>query len=93
MEFTPTTERRGCAGILTAVFETVTIVYTGEVEDRDLSGGGGRIGPGWHALNIQQQLHVRALPPAKWMHEGRVSGGLSPVALSQNPTFLSGASY
>jgi len=27
-------------------FETVTIVYAGEVEHRDSSGGGGRIGPG-----------------------------------------------
>src|SRR5579885_2969042 len=27
-------------------FETVTIVYQGEVEHRDSSGGGGKIGPG-----------------------------------------------
>ena len=29
-----------------APFETVTIVYAGEVEHRDSSGGGGKIGPG-----------------------------------------------
>jgi redox-sensitive bicupin YhaK (pirin superfamily) len=46
MEFSPTTERRGVGEHPHRGFETVTIVYAGEVEHRDSSGGGGRIGPG-----------------------------------------------
>src|SRR5262245_3870806 len=46
MEFAPTTERRGVGEHPHRGFETVTIVYAGEVEHRDSSGAGGRIGPG-----------------------------------------------
>jgi quercetin 2,3-dioxygenase len=46
MEFSPTDERRGVGEHPHRGFETVTIVYAGEVEHRDSSGGGGRIGPG-----------------------------------------------
>ena len=46
MQFEPTTERRGVGEHPHRGFETVTIVYSGEVEHRDSSGGGGRIGPG-----------------------------------------------
>jgi len=46
MEFSPTRERRGVGEHPHRGFETVTIVYAGEVEHRDSSGGGGRIGPG-----------------------------------------------
>jgi redox-sensitive bicupin YhaK (pirin superfamily) len=46
MEFPPTRERRGVGEHPHRGFETVTIVYAGEVEHRDSSGGGGRIGPG-----------------------------------------------
>jgi hypothetical protein len=46
MEFPPTTERLGVGEHPHRGFETVTIVYEGEVEHRDSSGGGGRIGPG-----------------------------------------------
>lgn len=46
MEFTPTSERRGVGEHPHRGFETVTIVYEGEVEHRDSSGGGGSIGPG-----------------------------------------------
>ena len=46
MEFPPTEERRGVGEHPHRGFETVTIVYEGEVEHRDSSGGGGRIGPG-----------------------------------------------
>ncbi len=46
MEFPPTSERRGVGEHPHRGFETVTIVYQGEVEHRDSSGGGGRIGPG-----------------------------------------------
>jgi redox-sensitive bicupin YhaK (pirin superfamily) len=46
MEFSPTAQRRGVGEHPHRGFETVTIVYEGEVEHRDSSGGGGRIGPG-----------------------------------------------
>ncbi len=44
--FPPTTHRRGVGAHPHRGFETVTIVYSGEVEHRDSSGGGGKIGPG-----------------------------------------------
>lgn len=46
MEFAPTNKRLGVGEHPHRGFETVTIVYDGEVEHRDSSGGGGRIGPG-----------------------------------------------
>jgi redox-sensitive bicupin YhaK (pirin superfamily) len=45
-EFAPTSERLGVGPHPHRGFETVTIVYQGEVEHRDSSGAGGRIGPG-----------------------------------------------
>lgn len=45
-EFPPTQDRRGVGEHPHRGFETVTIVFAGEVEHRDSSGGGGRIGPG-----------------------------------------------
>ncbi|MGY2225257.1 pirin family protein [Pseudomonas gingeri] len=45
-EFTPTDERRGVGQHPHRGFETVTIVYDGEVEHRDSTGAGGVIGPG-----------------------------------------------
>ncbi|AWY40331.1 pirin family protein [Pseudomonas putida] len=45
-QFTPTTERRGVGQHPHRGFETVTIVYDGEVEHRDSTGSGGKIGPG-----------------------------------------------
>ena len=44
--FEPTTDRRGVGQHPHRGFETVTIVYDGEVEHRDSSGNGGVIGPG-----------------------------------------------
>ncbi len=44
--FEPTNERRGVGAHPHRGFETVTIVYDGEVEHKDSAGGGGRIGPG-----------------------------------------------
>lgn len=44
--FPPTTERKGVGEHPHRGFETVTIVYAGEVEHRDSTGGGGVIGPG-----------------------------------------------
>ena len=45
-QFTPTTARRGVGTHPHRGFETVTIVYDGEVEHRDSTGAGGTIGPG-----------------------------------------------
>jgi redox-sensitive bicupin YhaK (pirin superfamily) len=44
--FEPTSERRGVGQHPHRGFETVTIVYDGEVEHRDSAGNGGVIGPG-----------------------------------------------
>ncbi len=44
--FTPTTRRRGVGQHPHRGFETVTIVYDGELEHRDSTGAGGTIGPG-----------------------------------------------
>ena len=46
MDFPPTKQRRGVGEHPHRGFETVTIVYQGEVEHRDSSGGGGIIRPG-----------------------------------------------
>jgi redox-sensitive bicupin YhaK (pirin superfamily) len=45
-EFTPTAKQRGVGEHPHRGFETVTIVYQGEVSHRDTSGSGGTIGPG-----------------------------------------------
>lgn len=45
-EFKPADYRRGVGEHPHRGFETVTIVYSGEVEHRDSAGGGGLIGPG-----------------------------------------------
>jgi redox-sensitive bicupin YhaK (pirin superfamily) len=45
-EFPSTQQRPGVGEHPHRGFETVTIVYAGEVEHQDSSGGGGRIGPG-----------------------------------------------
>lgn len=44
--FPPTEQRRGVGAHPHRGFETVTIVYSGELEHRDSSGAGGSIGPG-----------------------------------------------
>lgn len=44
--FPATSHKRGVGEHPHRGFETVTIVYDGEVEHRDSSGGGGKIGPG-----------------------------------------------
>ena len=44
--FEPSTERRGVGEHPHRGFETVTVVYQGELEHRDSAGNGGRIGPG-----------------------------------------------
>lgn len=45
-EFPPGNERRGVGAHPHKGFETVTIAYQGELEHRDSSGGGGKIGAG-----------------------------------------------
>jgi redox-sensitive bicupin YhaK (pirin superfamily) len=45
-EFPPGNERRGVGGHPHKGFETVTVAYQGELEHRDSSGGGGKIGAG-----------------------------------------------
>ncbi len=45
-KFEPTTDRRGVGVHPHKGFETVTIVYAGEVEHRDSTGSGGIVGPG-----------------------------------------------
>ncbi|EHP44560.1 pirin [Cupriavidus basilensis OR16] len=45
-EFAPAARRRGVGEHPHRGFETVTIVYQGELEHRDSTGQGGRIGPG-----------------------------------------------
>jgi redox-sensitive bicupin YhaK (pirin superfamily) len=45
-EFPPANKRRGVGWHPHRGFETVTIAYQGEVEHRDTSGNGGKIGPG-----------------------------------------------
>src|ERR1700754_4648095 len=69
-EFTPTTERRGVGQHPHRGFETVTIVYDGEVEHRDSAGNGGVIGPGdvqWMTAGsgiIHQEYHSPAFAKA-----------------------------
>ena len=45
-EFEPTTQRRGVGQHPHRGFETVTVVYDGQVEHKDSAGNGGIIGPG-----------------------------------------------
>lgn len=63
--FPPTDERLGVGEHPHRGFETVTIVWEGEVEHRDSSGGGGRIGPGdvqWMTVAsglVHEEFHGR----------------------------------
>jgi redox-sensitive bicupin YhaK (pirin superfamily) len=64
--FAPTEQRRGVGPHPHRGFETVTLVYSGEVEHRDSSGGGGTIGPGdvqWMTAAsgiVHEEFHSRA---------------------------------
>jgi redox-sensitive bicupin YhaK (pirin superfamily) len=64
--FQPTDQRRGVGQHPHRGFETVTIVYDGEVEHRDSTGGGGVIGPGdvqWMTAGggiIHEEFHSTA---------------------------------
>ena len=65
-EFKPTTHRRGVGSHPHRGFETVTIVYDGEVEHRDSTGAGGVIGTGdvqWMTAGggiIHEEFHSEA---------------------------------
>ena len=66
MNFDATTHRRGVGTHPHRGFETVTIVYDGEVEHRDSTGAGGVIGPGdvqWMTAGsgiLHQEFHSSA---------------------------------
>jgi redox-sensitive bicupin YhaK (pirin superfamily) len=63
--FPPTDRKLGVGEHPHRGFETVTIVYDGEVEHRDSSGGGGKIGPGevqWMTAGagvVHEEFHGR----------------------------------
>jgi redox-sensitive bicupin YhaK (pirin superfamily) len=65
VEFGPTTKRRGVGEHPHRGFETVTIVYAGEVEHRDSTGGGGSISEGdvqWMTAGsgiVHEEFHGR----------------------------------
>ena len=67
--FEPTSARRGVGQHPHRGFETVTIVYDGEVEHRDSTGGGGVIGPGdvqWMTAGagiLHEEFHCGELRP------------------------------
>jgi len=62
-EFPPGNEQRGVGGHPHKGFETVTVAYQGELEHRDSSGGGGKIGTGdvqWMTAGngiVHQEFH------------------------------------
>jgi len=64
-EFTPSKTPRGVGEHPHRGFETVTIVYSGEVEHRDSTGNAGRIGPGdvqWMTAAsgiVHEEMHSR----------------------------------
>jgi redox-sensitive bicupin YhaK (pirin superfamily) len=64
--FAPTERRRGVGPHPHRGFETVTLVYSGEVDHRDSTGGGGTIGPGdvqWMTAAsgiVHEEFHSRA---------------------------------
>jgi redox-sensitive bicupin YhaK (pirin superfamily) len=64
-KFEPTERRRGVAAHPHRGFETVTVAYQGELEHRDSSGAGGKIGPGdvqWMTAAggiIHEEFHSR----------------------------------
>jgi redox-sensitive bicupin YhaK (pirin superfamily) len=64
--FPPSAKPRGVTEHPHRGFETVTVVYSGEVEHRDSSGGGGKIGPGdvqWMTAGsglVHEEMHSEA---------------------------------
>jgi hypothetical protein len=68
--FEPTARRRGVGEHPHRGFETVTVVYDGQLEHRDSSGGGGTIGPGdvqWMTAGagiVHEEMHTDAFARA-----------------------------
>jgi len=64
-QFPPGNEKRGVGGHPHKGFETVTVAYQGELEHRDSSGGGGKIGAGdvqWMTAGkgiVHEEFHSR----------------------------------
>jgi redox-sensitive bicupin YhaK (pirin superfamily) len=64
-QFAPGNEKRGVEGHPHKGFETVTIAYQGEIEHRDSSGGGGKIGAGdvqWMTAGsgiVHEEMHAK----------------------------------
>ena len=81
-DFTPTEERRGVGQHPHRGFETVTIVYDGEVEHRDSTGAGGIIGPG----DVQWMTAARGIIHEEFHSEAfaRKGGALEMVQLWVN---------
>ena len=65
-QFAPGNEKRGVGGHPHKGFETVTVAYQGELEHRDSSGGGGKIGAGdvqWMTAGngiVHEEFHSQA---------------------------------
>ncbi|MFJ2689381.1 pirin family protein [Pseudomonas sp. NPDC087336] len=70
-EFTPTTGRRGVGQHPHRGFETVTIVYKGELEHRDSTGSGGKIGPG----DVQWMTAASGIVHEEFHSEGFAKSG------------------
>jgi hypothetical protein len=74
-EFPPTEAKRGVGSHPHKGFETVTIVYAGEVEHRDSAGHHGTIGPGdvqWMTAGagiVHEEFHSRAFAQAGGLFE------------------------
>jgi len=73
-QFAPGNEKRGVGGHPHKGFETVTVAYQGELEHRDSSGGGGKIGAGdVTASSTRNSTHRTSLIKAalcKWCSFG-----------------------
>ena len=67
MNFEPTSQRRGVGAHPHRGFETVTIVYDGEVSHRDSSGGGGTFRDAFNTAG--------SVPPASPAQRARSSAG------------------
>ena len=71
LQFEPAAQPRGVGEHPHRGFETVTIVYEGEVEHRDSTGAGGRIGPGdvqWMTAAsgiLHEEFHSHDVHPAR----------------------------
>lgn len=87
-DFTLTREPRGIGVHPHRGFETVTIVYQGEVEHRDSTGRGGVIGPGdvqWMTAAggiLHEESHSKAFTRSGGIRQRRVDGNGGPVCIA-----------